>query len=62
MNMRALITWAALAPSTSLAACLTVAVASPKAALKIASGVHCFQAPRPFGLGLASSAGCKGSK
>ena len=60
-NMRLLITWPALAPSTSLADCLTVAVASPKAALNTASGVHCFQAPCPFGLGLSSSPGCRGS-
>ena len=58
---RALITWAALAPSTSLADCLTVAFASPKAALNSASGVHCFQAPLPFGFALASSRGCKGN-
>ena len=57
---RALITWAALAPSTSLAGCL-IAFASPKAALNSASGVHCFQAPLPFGFGLASSRGCKGN-
>ena len=53
---RALITWAALAPPTSLADCLRVAVASPKADLNSASGVHCFQAPRPFGPAAARAA------
>ena len=62
MKVRALITCDGLAPSTSLADCLTDALAWPKAALNIASGVHFFQAPCPFGLGLASSAGCKGNK